>query len=69
LGKRGTTKKRRRQKRNEQRVREGKISNNELWFFLFIILVIMGVYDYYFEYGIIAELVGRSVAWLLEWIF
>jgi hypothetical protein len=65
LGKRGTTKKRRRQKRNEQRVREGKISNNELWFFLFIILVIMGVYDYYFEYGIIAEL----VVWLLEWIF
>jgi hypothetical protein len=69
LGKRGTTKKRRRQKRNEQRVREGKISNNELWFFLFIFLVIMGVYDYYFEYGIIAELVGRSVVWLLEWIF
>jgi hypothetical protein len=69
LGKRGTTKKRRRQKRNEQRVREGKISNNELWFFLFIFLVIMGVYDYYFEYGIIAELVGRSVIWLLEWIF
>ena len=65
MGKRGTTKKRRRQKRNEQRVREGKISNNELWFFLFIILVIMGVYDYYFEYGIIAEL----VVWLLEWIF
>ena len=69
MGKRGTTKKRRRQKRNEQRVREGKISNNELWFFLFIFLVIMGVYDYYFEYGIIAELVGRSVIWLLEWIF
>ena len=69
MGKRGTTKKRRRQKRNEQRVREGKISNNELWFFLFIFLVIMGVYDYYFEYGIIAELVGRSVVWLLEWIF
>ena len=69
MGKRGTTKKRRRQKRNEQRVREGEISNNELWFFLFIFLVIMGVYDYYFEYGIIAELVGRSVVWLLEWIF
>ena len=69
MGKRGATKKRRRQKRNEQRVREGKISNNELWFFLFIFLVIMGVYDYYFEYGIIAELVGRSVVWLLEWIF
>ena len=69
MGKRGTTKKRRRQKRNEQRVREGEISNNELWFFLFIFLVIMGVYDYYFEYGIIAELVGRSVIWLLEWIF
>ena len=69
MGKRGTTKKRRRQKRNEQRVREGKISNNELWFFLFIFLVIMGVYDYYFEYGIIAELVGRSVVWLLEWIY
>ena len=46
-------------------MREGKISNNELWFFLFIILVIMGLYDYYFEYGIIAEL----VVWLLEWIF
>ena len=29
----------------------------------------MGVYDYYFEYGIIAELVGRLVVWLLEWIF
>tara|TARA_B100000683_G_scaffold242862_1_gene251881 strand:+ start:593 stop:802 length:210 start_codon:yes stop_codon:yes gene_type:complete len=69
LGKRGTTKKRRRQKRNEQRVREEKISNNELWFFLFIFLVIMGVYDYYFEYGIIAELVGRLVVWFLEWIF
>ncbi len=29
----------------------------------------MGVYDYYFEYGIIAELVGRLVVWFLEWIF
>ena len=69
MGKRGTTKKRRRQKRNEQHVREDKISNKEHWFFLFIFLVIIGVYDYYFEYGIIAELVGRSVVWLLEWIF
>ncbi len=50
-------------------MREEKISNKEHWFFLFIFLVIMGVYDYYFEYGIIAELVGRSVVWLLEWIF
>ena len=37
--------------------------------FFFYFLVIMGVYDYYFEYGIIAELVGRLVVWLLEWIF